>query len=479
MNFSFFIWHVLKKMNYKSTSNKKISYEVEEKTPTIPLDSILERLLLSYSNYNIKDIFASISELNRYVHEFIFDVSILNCNQINGIFYTILLDDNFSPIYDNVIRSLKKLISIPGFDITPFENVQFFQRIIFNIAASLRNPSERLLLLASILDISRIPRSGCLNSDIMSHLFENSLTDESSKSATFSFFASACILLDDFLENYILDITSFFLTVLVEKVNNAKLFYDYLEILMCRIPHDYISQCLADFIDFTDLLEQCGNKDELDQISTLKIILRLLEIENQTIKQQVDLHHFAYIFDKESSTEEEENLDQMNEAVLILFFKIISKIIKYSYSKQSFGVYIDKLIQFSIYCIDQVDFKVKKASMRFLTELIPLSPVVLPTLLQMNYISILSQYLGCSGNKIKSVVLKSLLYILHTLGPNDEVPAFTLMEEEEIARKVNEIEINEKTMKTEIGDLDIQNMILEFNHFYDVLTKKIHIFYGE
>lgn len=469
-------------MDYKTIKEEKEPFEIKSQDTTVSLDSILDKFLFYYSTNDIKNIFQGISELNRYLHEYKVDINKINDYKINEVFYSLLMNDNFSAYYDNIIRTLKAFITrTQDFDITPFEDINFFHRIIFDIGQYLRHPSERIFLLASILDKSRAPRAKYLNPDIISNILEISSTDESIKRAIFSFFASAIIILDDFLKDYISQITAFFSAVLMEKINSAKLFYDHLETLIQRVPYEYINHCLIDSLDFTALLEQCKDSDKIDQIATLRIVLLLLEIENQKIRSQIDLDHLAYIFNKETSSEEEEeeSEDKLNETVNILFFKIGSKIIKQSFFKPSFNKYINELLKFSLNCVEEANFKIKKSAIAFLAQLIPLSPFVLHDLLEMNYISILSQYIECTGNIIKNFVIKSFLYILHSLTPDDEEMAFSIMEEEEIAAKINEIEINKKMELIDETELDIYNSIIEFNILYHELTKKIQTVYVE
>lgn len=468
-------------IKYKFVPNQKRILGIVNNDTSVSVIPILDKLLYSCSNYIIKDIFTSISELNRYMHDFEIDINAINIKEINITFYNLLFDDNFSFFYDNIIRTLKALILTPHFDITPFEDVQFFSRVLFDILPELKHPSDGIMLLASILDVSKQPRMNFLDTDIMNFLFDIlSDADEFIKSAIFSFFASALIIFDDFLNHYIYDITPFFNSVLLEKADKPKIFYEYFEILLQRIPQEYVSQCLLVKMNFIPLLEKCYCSDKTDQIPILKIILRSLQIKNKKIRDQIDIKYFKYIFEKadkdEAEEEEEYNERELNDIITILFYKIASYIIKLAYEKSSFQIYIEELVDFAINSIEESEFKVKRESFSFLNKLINLSPSVLPKLLEMNYLLLLSQYLECTGNKIKSVIIKSFLYILHTLTPNDEEDVFMIMEQEEIARKINEIEIDNNAINHEIGETNISWMIDEFNVLYDELARKLQYY---
>ncbi|KAK8881538.1 hypothetical protein M9Y10_004280 [Tritrichomonas musculus] len=444
--------------------------DTSEQETISSVDQILNKLILSFNQYSFNDLIHSISELNRYMKCFEIDINDFNSKQVNIIFYVLLSDDTFTIFFDNIIRTLKALVLIPGFDISPFENIQFFRNILFSVTPSIKYPSNGILLLASILDASRNPRSIMVDSDIISFLFNIAFTNEAIKKSIFSFFASLLIILDNEMKNYLKDITPFFYQVMAEKITSPNILLDYFEILLQRIPVGYVTECLANQIDFTPFLEKCQSNDKYDQIATLKLVLLLLEIQCQAMYNQIDLKYFLGIFEKECCIEADKEEGKLTEKILILFFKIASKTF---HLKPSINDYINQLLQFSMYAIDQTNFKLKKASLTFLTKLIPAKPDVLHKLIELNFISILSQYLECTGDKIKNVIIKSLLYILFSVSQEDEENVYTIMEEEEIWKKINDIDADEISTNTEAGEAKTCLLIDEFNVLYEQLSKKI------
>ena len=91
-------------IKYKFVPNQKRILGIVNNDTSVSVIPILDKLLYSCSNYIIKDIFTSISELNRYMHDFEIDINAINIKEINITFYNLLFDDNFSFFYDNIIK---------------------------------------------------------------------------------------------------------------------------------------------------------------------------------------------------------------------------------------------------------------------------------------------------------------------------------------------------------------------------------------
>ena len=435
------ITHELYKSNELKTPNlislKEKLNELEKDESKSIIYNILINLIQSYNNNLFKETIENISKLNQWLHANQCDANFFNSFQLNFLFIELFKNEKFQLFFDNILRPLNILIFLNDYNISEFEEINFFMLIINNVVPKLRNASNGFEFLANILNISHANRSVMINDEIIEYFLQIiPSSNELIRTSIFSFFASALKgEIEDFLQKYIQQIENFFIEVLNYQIENCMPGHLLVccEILYERIPLELLESIFS-VLDFKPLFTEYNSDYEI--ISLFKLIQFLYSKRlNINIYQYFTQENFGFIFADQNDIDYKQ---------IKTFFKTANCLMNHIQSDENLKTW---LINISINIIEQWPFNAKVSAFEFLTTSIQSTPSIIPILLDKNFISLLSQYIECSNLKIKCAIIKSLIYIFHIVSSTHEFEyVYPIYEDEDLISNILNIQDTDSTL---------------------------------
>ncbi|OHT13228.1 hypothetical protein TRFO_16666 [Tritrichomonas foetus] len=431
------------------------------------LFKIITYIIDSFNNALYTDLLKGFSLLNSFIRANDYPIELLNEHKFNQLFNEFFHIPQFQPFFENVLRPLNILVATSKFDITPFENTDFFLFFIENVIIFLKEKSNGIEFLSNIIYLSNEPILIFMQNGVLSKIIDlfNKETSETVKFSCFKYISSLCKSDPDssqILDEVFPQLFSILRRSMIEQINQGMpaRFLEYLSVLQERTSSENIYIILKG-INISPFIVECGNMVSEEYQQAVFTIVEFFVRFSLLQKNEISWEHFEFVFSSEFSDDLVKSFLKMGSILILYQIQYLDP----NYENPFMNLILDT--------INERSFKVKKEAFRFLFEYVKLNPSIIVPLVENGFLCCVSQYIEAVGHELKYTLISTLNYILCFYMDNQmHIEFIQAILEDDLLDKITEIDVEDEVPK---NDHSISNQLAFFWSNFNEVTKMVQL----